>query len=333
MSAMTDLQMTGDFPLVISPLKPVNTFAEFSELLLQHKEVLQALLLKHGALMLRGFPVTNAADFANLIKTLGLGNFVNYIGGDSPRDKVEEQVYTSTEAPPSFHIPLHQELSFIKNFPRHIYFFCEVAPNDRGETIIGDARKIYRDLNPILKERFSEKALTYTSNYYFKSKIMAWVNKLQRSHKSWTEVFETTSKEDVEKKCLANEFNWRWLRNDWLQIQQTRPAIINHPVTRETVWFNQIHLYDFSPRLLGWLKYLSAKCFYWRKSSRLHEISFSDATKVQRRDIYHVMDVLQENTVAMPWQAGDVMILDNVLAMHGRAPFSGKRRVLTAMTS
>ncbi len=32
------------------------------------------------------------------------------------------------------------------------------------------------------------------------------------------------------------------------------------------------------------------------------------------------------------WRAGDLLVVDNVLAAHGRMPFSGARRVLLAMT-
>jgi alpha-ketoglutarate-dependent taurine dioxygenase len=35
--------------------------------------------------------------------------------------------------------------------------------------------------------------------------------------------------------------------------------------------------------------------------------------------------------VIFPWSAGDVLILDNMLMMHGRQPYEGERRVLVAM--
>jgi len=35
--------------------------------------------------------------------------------------------------------------------------------------------------------------------------------------------------------------------------------------------------------------------------------------------------------VAFPWQPQDVMLLDNMLTAHGRAPFKGSRRILVAM--
>lgn len=326
------LKIEGSFPTVITSEKKC-TYHEFIHQLRGLQPQLQQLLLERGALLFRGFPVTDASSFSDVIESLGLGEFVNYIGGDSPRDIVEKKIYTSTEAPPSFHIPLHQELSYIKNFPRHIYFFCEIAAPVGGATVIGDARRIYEAVDPDVRNRFQMKGLQYISRYYHKSKIMDWVNHIQRSHKSWIEVFETQDKKTVEKLCIDNDFVWRWLKKDWLEIKQTRPAVHVHPKTQEKVWFNQAHLYDFNSKLLGWQKYFLTKLFYIQKTTLLHEIKFADGTTIPKKDLFHLLDVIKENTVAYPWQKGDVMVLDNILAMHGRAVFQGKRRVLTAMTS
>lgn len=322
----------GEFPAVITPDNRLD-YQEFLASLKDNKSRIHELLLKHGALLFRGFPVKSPADFASVIETIGLGQFVNYIGGDSPRDRVEQKVYTSTEAPPSLLIPLHQELSYIKYHPKNIYFYCQIAAPVGGATIIGDIRRITRAIDKDVLRRFNENGLLYTSRYYSKSKLMKFLNKYQRSHKSWMEVFETTNREDVEKKCVENEFAWRWLPNEWIEIQQTRPAMTTHPQTGENVWFNQAHLYDFNPKLLGLKNYLGAKLLYMRRNMLLHEIAFADGSPVPRKDLYHILDVLNENTVNYPWQSGDVMVLDNILAMHGREPFQGKRRVLTALTT
>ena len=319
-------------PLVIQSSKTHLSKADFIYLLSSQKKNLQQKLLQYGGLLFRGFPLQTADDFAEAVRQLGLGRFVDYIGGDSPRNKINEGVYTSTEAPSSIKIPLHNELSFVKYYPKHIYFFCEIAPQTKGETIIADARKIFEAIDSSIKQRFINKGLRYVSCYYYQSLVMEWLNKIQSSHKSWIQVFETSSKEEVEKKCQEHEFEYQWTKNDWLQISQVRPAYLAHPETGERVWFNQAHLYDFNPRLLGHWRYIGAKLFYCRSHTKLHQIFYGDHTSIPRSDLYHVLDTLDAHTIAFPWQKGDLLVLDNVLTMHGRATFEGKRRVLAAMT-
>ena len=289
-------------------------------------------LLAHGGLLLRNFPLAKVEDFADVIKHLNLGSFVSYIGGDSPRTKIFEGIYTSTEAPPSVKIHLHNELSFVAKYPSHIYFYCDTPPVADGETLIADAKKVYQSIDPEVRERFITKGLKYYSRYYYKSPFMEAINRIQKGHRSWIDVFETEDKKEVERLCRDNEFSYKWNINDWIEISEVRPAVLNHPVTKEVVWFNQAHLFDFNHRLLNWWHYLGAKILYCRRHMRLHEVFFADGSKIPLQDLYHILDVLDANTIYFQWKKGDVLVLDNILAMHGRAVFAGKRRILTAMT-
>lgn len=333
MTAYTEKTINEEqLPLVIEPKNNAMTKKEFWQLLQSQRDHFHKQLLKNGGLLFRNFPIENEDDFGSVIEHLNLGKYINYIGGDSPRDKIKGGIYTSTEAPPSIKIPLHNELSFVKNYPKHIYFYCQIAPEQKGETIIGDARKILKEIHPDVRKRFSEKGLKYVSCYYKDSFVMKMLNRFQRSHRSWLDVFEVDDKAQVEKLCRENEFEFKWNQNDWIQISQTRPSTLVHPETKEEVWFNQVHLYDFNPRLLGIGRYIGAKLFYCRDHMKLHEVSYADQTKIARDDLYHILDVLDANTIYFPWKRGDVLVLDNVLSMHGREVFSGKRRILTAMT-
>lgn len=316
-------------PLVIEPADAKMSFSEFLDLLDRKNSFFKQSLLQYGGLLFRNFPICNEHEFGAAIQSLQTGGFIDYIGGDSPRKKITEGIYTSTEAPPSMKLPLHHELSYVKNYPKHIYFYCEIPPVTDGETIIADARKILQALDAGVRARFMEKGLRYVSRYPFKSAILDFIN---RSHKSWINVFETEDKAEVERKCLENEISYQWNRNDWLQISQVRPSVISHPQTREEVWFNQAHHFDFNPKFLGWKKYIGTRILYCRKHTLLHDVSFADGAKIPREDLYHILDVLDQNAIKFPWKKGDMMVLDNILSMHGRAPFQGKRRVLTAMT-
>ncbi len=320
----------SQLPFVIEPVNQDMSFSDLLHFMEENNDFFQKNLLKFGALLFRDFPINGAQDFAKVIHALKLGKMIDYIGGDSPRKKIVEGVYTSTEAPPSMKLPLHNELSYVKTYPRHIYFYCDIAPLTKGETILGDARKIYRAIDPEVQERFIKKGLRYVSCYPYKKGLMQTINK---KHKSWIHVFETEDKNEVAKKCEENEIFFKWAQNDWLEISQIRPSILSHPQTGESVWFNQAHHFDFNPKFLGWGRYLGAKILYCRIHTLLHNVFFADNTKIPRRDLYHILDVLDEQTIAFPWQKNDLLVLDNILIMHGRAAFKGPRRVLTAMTS
>jgi len=330
MEAAFDISLFGNepLPLVLRPKGEANP-KSLPEAIVDHGDSIRRQLLEHGGVLFRGFPVRSATDFQAVIDALGLGHALDYIGGDSPRRKVTASVYTSTEAPRSIKIPLHNELSFVRRHPKHIFFFCDVAPSDRGETIVADARRVYRALDPAVRERFVERGLKYVSSYYGRSKVMDLVNP---SHKSWRQVFETDDRARVEELCREHEFDFEWQGDNWIRISQTRPAVATHPETGETVWFCQTHLYDFNPRLLGLWRWVGAKIFYARPHTRLHEVFHADGSPISRADLYHVLDALDACTVSFPWKQGDVLVLDNVLSMHGRAPFTGERRILAAMT-
>jgi alpha-ketoglutarate-dependent taurine dioxygenase len=325
-----DLSLFGNeaLPLVVSPKRGASA-KDVRRLVEEHGAALKKKLLEHGGLLFRGFAVGGAADFQGVIDALSLGPSLDYIGGDSPRKKITGSVYTSTEAPRSFKIPLHNELSFVSRYPKHILFFCDVEPSDRGETIIADARRVYRQVDGDVRRRFDEKGLKYVSSYYGRSRLMEVVNP---SHKSWRQVFETDDPARVEALCREHAFAFEWHGDNWIKISQTRPATTTHPETREHVWFSQPHLYDFNPRLLGTWQWLGAKLFYARRHTRLHEVFHADGSPIARSDIYHLLDTLDACTVSFPWKRGDVLLLDNVLSMHGRAPFTGERRILAAMT-
>lgn len=326
------LNETG-LPILCEPANGKAKKEELFDLLKQNNSFFKEKLLKHGGLLFRNFSLENAEDFTKAMNALNTGKGINYIGGDSPRNKITDSIYTSTEAPPSVKIPLHNELSFVKHYPHHIYFFCEVPPVEKGETILADSRKVYQTIDPSVRKRFTERKLKYVSRYYYQSPLMNWLNKLQRCHKTWVDVFETEDKKEVERKCRENDFGYKWNTNDWIEISQKCPAVIKHPITQEDIWFNQAHLYDFNPKLLGWWRYVGARILYMRKHMLLHEVFFADGSPIPREDLYHALDTLDANTVSYQWQKGDLLVLDNVLAMHGRATFTGKRRILTAMTS
>jgi alpha-ketoglutarate-dependent taurine dioxygenase len=45
------------------------------------------------------------------------------------------------------------------------------------------------------------------------------------------------------------------------------------------------------------------------------------------------IELADQLTFDIPWQTGDIALVDNYLAMHGRRPFEGQRKVLASLVS
>ena len=62
-------------------------------------------------------------------------------------------------------------------------------------------------------------------------------------------------------------------------------------------------------------------------------ICYGDDTPFEVECLATVAEIAQECVVDLPWQSSDVALVDNYLAMHGRRPFTGTRRVLASLVA
>lgn len=321
-------------PLVVSPKNSSITQTDFLNWANAHQKEIKEALETYGAILLRGFPVESPDQFATVVKA-ALGRDPNdYAGGEGSRRKVAQGVYTSTEAPAWFHIPLHHELSCTQDPAKFICFFCSVAPAPgTGQTILGSTAQVTKALRKQSEvwSLFENKTIEYISRHPPRGSLITRINK---THKTWQDAFETEDKKRVEEICQRKKFAWRW-RGEWLEVTRHAPSMHPDPLRpSHQLWYNQSHLYDANPRLrMGWLNHIAAELIYCRKSTRQYEVRFSDGSSIPRRIFYKIYDTLQASTVHCDWQKGDVMLVDNLRAMHGKFPHRGARSILTALVS
>jgi hypothetical protein len=59
---------------------------------------------------------------------------------------------------------------------------------------------------------------------------------------------------------------------------------------------------------------------------------YGDGSSIHESVIEAILDAYNRVAVPVEWEAGDVLMLDNILTAHGRAAFVGERKILVAMT-
>lgn len=279
----------------------------------------EELLAEYGTVMIRGVGVADADAFHDAVSRFGGALIDSYRGGNTPRSAVSEGVFTSTEYPARYDITLHNEMSYAKTWPSRLYFGCLIAAETGGATPVCDGEALLESLPPGVRARFSS-GIVYRRHLHGGFGL----------GKSWQDTYETQDRAVVEAFLKETAAEYEWTADGGLRVMQHRPGIRINPRTGRYAWFNQAdqwhpsNLPDEEAELLLSLIDTAEDLPHWT--------TFADGTLLTDDDLAHVRKAQRENMIAEPWQAGDIMIVDNMSVLHGRESFTGARKVVVAMT-
>lgn len=62
-----------------------------------------------------------------------------------------------------------------------------------------------------------------------------------------------------------------------------------------------------------------------------HNAFLGDGSPLSKSDLENIRTAMAAEERVFKWQAGDVLLCDNLLVMHGRQPYSGDRKILVSM--
>ncbi|MEE2665083.1 MAG: TauD/TfdA family dioxygenase [Myxococcota bacterium] len=304
----------SEFLLVIRPSADEPSLLEWA---VRHREPIRELLLQYGAILFRGFGAPSAAsDFERFIEATGDGELLAYTHGSTPRESVSGRISTATIYPPDRPIPLHNEQSYSRSWPLKLWLFCHRAAAHGGATPLADSRRVHAAIDPRIRERFAEKGVMYLRNYGELIDV------------PWQQAFLTDDRSRVEDYCHEQGIEFEWLEGNGLRTRQVCQSVAEHPETGETVWFNQAHLFHVSS-LPGARRRQLLALFGERDLPR--HACFGDGSPIDDAMLDAVRGAYQRECLAFTWRAGDLLMVDNMLAAHGREAFRGERMVWFGM--
>uniref|UniRef100_UPI0030DDD8F5 TauD/TfdA family dioxygenase n=1 Tax=Calothrix sp. NIES-2098 TaxID=1954171 RepID=UPI0030DDD8F5 len=296
--------------------QPIVEGVNLSTWAVNNQELINTNLLWHGGILFRNFSVKEIAEFENFIQVVS-GDLLEYRDRSSPRSAIQGKIYTSTDYPADQSIFLHSENSYAASWPLKIFFHCVTPAQQSGETPIADTRRLFQKINPKICDRFIEKGVMYIRNFGDGFGL------------PWQTVFQTENPAEVEEFCHSNNIEFEWKPGNRLRTRSTRQAVATHPKTGETVWFN--HAAFFHVTTLD-TKIRTALLAEFSEADLPHNTYYGDASPIEIEVLDAIRSVYQQETVIFPWQAGDILMLDNMLTAHGRHPFIGKRKVVVGMS-
>ncbi|OCQ18692.1 taurine catabolism dioxygenase TauD [Pseudoalteromonas luteoviolacea] len=309
-----DLQQIGGKPLLLEIPENPTSATDWAQ---QNAGRIKSLLDSNGALLIRGLDIQGSKKFGKVTENIFQSPLLSYQYRSTPRSRMRGNVYTASEYHAHETILQHNESAYSTNWPSHLGFCCMQTPDTKGATPITDSHAVYNAIDPEVRDLFESKGLMYVRNYL-------------DVDLPWQEVFQTQDKAEVEQFCLQQNMKFEWLSDDHLRTSQVAQVSLAHPITNQTVWFNQAHLFHLSALSQeNQSHFLSV----FGEAGLPRNVYFADGSPIENALLDHIRDIYQRLQIRFDWQKSDLLLVDNLAYTHGREPFTGNRKVLVSMVS
>jgi Taurine catabolism dioxygenase TauD, TfdA family len=304
-----------EFPRVLKCETPGATLADGVDWVQAHRDELITNVGKHGAILFRGLPLYTPEDCDAFVTAFGMTNFPYKESlSNAVRVNWTERIFSANEAPPEVTIYFHHEMAQTPTFPKKLFFFCLQPAAEGGETPLCRSDILFERLTercPKFARDCDEKGLRY-------SNVMPAENDPKSGMgRSWKSTLRAETREEAESRLRDIGYDWEWLTDG--SLRATTPVL---PA-----------VYEVSPGRKTFFNQLIAAFKGWKddRNDPTKAIRFGDGSSLDRDAVNVATKLAYELAFDLPWQRGDAVLVDNLLAMHGRRTFSGTRKVLASL--
>jgi alpha-ketoglutarate-dependent taurine dioxygenase len=184
-------------------------------------------------------------------------------------------------------------------FVSDVLWFCCVLPaKDGGETLLWNGVRLWEHLSEPLKRLFYSKKIKYSRNIH----VDTWKEFLGLDS-TITDVKQMLDNFEGVTYCIQED--------DSIDMEYICSAVIKTNYDEQEAFVNSL-VYEYGRE----------------------RVTFEDGSPIPDTVIEEIKSVMDKFTEAIPWQAGDLVMIDNSKFLHGRPSFNDKNRnILTIQTN
>ncbi|MEL7450715.1 MAG: TauD/TfdA family dioxygenase, partial [Pseudomonadota bacterium] len=188
----------------------------------------------------------------------------------------------------------------VKSRPEVMFFMCEKPADSDGETTVCDGIAVYHALSDSTRKLLDEKRLKYIRHY---------------TESEWQTLYQTDDFAVVEAYCRDNDMTLERTDDNGIHTAFIQSAV---PPTK----WQGVPSFCNSLLIGLWQEYDLG-----RKTTFVRFEDDSEITPALRQELEEVSERLTAN---VPWEAGDIAIVDNTRMLHGRRAFTDDDRAVLA---
>ncbi len=181
-------------------------------------------------------------------------------------------------------MPLHSEASYSPSWPEIIWFYCNKAPLNSGNTTICDGQRIYKNFGSEIKKFFLENQIIYDLKVPFQLKPKNKITKMKRPwHIDYPGIYD----------CYLN------LKTNEVNFKLKRYAVVKDKYNSELSFVNHLQIIlNRDPQV--------KKIYLEKKNTKFKKM------------MKEVQKISKECIIDISWINGDLCMINNQRFMHGR---------------
>ncbi|MEO1352215.1 MAG: TauD/TfdA family dioxygenase [Cyanobacteria bacterium J06635_15] len=278
-----------------------------------------------GVLLFRGFGVT-----PGLMKTFS-NKFSRAHITDFTKKSITSDKFVNFVDNGTINRIAHSERAYLPLRPDVIWFCCTVPAEKGGETLFWDGVRVWEELSEASKKLFLSKKLKFrhevSSSSWEKHKYLYRI--MYRSNSLFHQCLRMTSFFAFLMCQFTNDLGA--LVNLKQALEELRGVSFQIDNEKQTGYF------EYVCSAVAKTRYGNQNAFansFWVYQKKTEKSIFEDDSRASDEVADEIEGVLERLVEEIPWQSGDLVMIDNSRFLHGRREFYDERRqVFTTLSN